>query len=326
MRTKIFTAALLALALAPLARADGLPIADAGAPAPIAGNSGRYAAIPAGHDTVVSYYGDVVYASRLLEGRYTVPVVAIDGTASGISFDGSTLVLITPRRSFPRARTSFAVLDARNLRLRSTIVLHGDYSFDALSPGGDRMYLIHYQSATNPQKYEVCAYDLHAGRLLPDPVVDPAEVDEQMRGLPITRTTSADGRFAYTLYDGAGKTPFVHALDTSKGEARCIDLDGLAGNRNLYGLRLALSPDGTKLAVIDGSRRMVAVDTRTYMPVARVEAPKESPRNWPATAAVAMLALLGVSGALYGLRRVLRARSARAARRRPGRRSSHRVA
>ena len=46
-----------------------------------------------------------------------------------------------------------------------------------------------------------------------------------MRGQPLTRATSPDGRWAYTLYDGAGKEPFIHALDTSTRSARCIDLD-----------------------------------------------------------------------------------------------------
>ena len=59
------------------------------------------------------------------------------------------------------------------------------------------------------------AYDLVRGRLLHAPVVDPRETDEKMRGNPISRALSPDGRWAYTLYDGGGGTPFVHALDTS---------------------------------------------------------------------------------------------------------------
>ena len=47
--------------------------------------------------------------------------------------------------------------------------------------------------------------------------------DEKMGGLPLSRTMSADGRWAYTLYTG-GEETFVHALDTLKGQARCIDV------------------------------------------------------------------------------------------------------
>jgi uncharacterized membrane protein len=325
MRTRIFIAALLVLALAPLARADGLPVSDAGGPATIAGNSGRYMAVPTAKGTLVVHYSDVVYASHLLDGRFAVPVVALDGSATGMSFDGSTLVLINPRRSFPRSQTTFAVLDARNMSLRSTIVLDGDYSFDALSPDGTRMYLIHYESPRDPTRYEVRAYDIAAHRLLPNPIVDKAEPDERMAGLPITRVMSADGRFAYTLYDGGGKTPFVHALDTVSSDAHCIDLDALAGNQDLYNLRFSLAADGTRLAVVAGSRQIVAFDTRTYVPVAKVAAPTESSRNRVVVALTILVLLAAVVG-LYALRRVLRARSVRGARPGPERRSSHRVA
>jgi hypothetical protein len=43
----------------------------------------------------------------------------------------------------------------------------------------------------------------------------------------MTRTTSADGRWAYTLYSG-GAENFVHALDLARGRAFCIDLHGMA--------------------------------------------------------------------------------------------------
>ena len=62
-----------------------------------------------------------------------------------------------------------------------------------------------------------------------------------MRGSPITRATSSDGRWAYTLYDGAGGTPFLHALDTSKRQARCIDLPMLAGGQDLGQLRITMA-------------------------------------------------------------------------------------
>ena len=120
------------------------------------------------------------------------------------------------------------------------VALRGDFSFDALSPDGRLLYLIHYLSRRDPTRYEVRAYDVPAGRLLPAPIVDPREADERMRGLPITRVASADGRWHYTLYDGAGSHPFIHALDTVGRTAVCIDLDGIAGRQDLYDLRLGL--------------------------------------------------------------------------------------
>ena len=106
------------------------------------------------------------------------------------------------------------------------------------------MYLIQYMEPTDPSRYHVRAYDLHTGRLLTKPITDPRERGEKMRGSPITRMTSPDGRFAYTFYDGAGSTPFIHALDTSHGTATCIHLDVLTGNQDLWRRRLALDHDG----------------------------------------------------------------------------------
>jgi hypothetical protein len=270
MRTQFLIAALVALALAPLAHADGLPIADAGSPAIVGGDDvgGRLVALPTERGTVVARIGETVYLSRFLDGRYTVPVVALDHTASGLSTDGSTLVLINPRRTFPRARTSFVVLNAKNLRVRSHIALQGDFSFDALSPDGTRLFLIHYLSRKDPTRYEVRALDVPSRKLLPTPIVDKSEPDERMAGFPITRQTTDDGRWAYTLYDGAGKDPFVHALDTVNGEAHCIDLELLAGRQDLYDLRLGVGPGGSGLAVLDGAEKLIAIDTSAFEPVA----------------------------------------------------------
>ena len=107
------------------------------------------------------------------------------------------------------------------------------------------------------------AYDLRAGRLLPKPIVDPREPGERMSGLPITRATSPDGRWEYTLYDGP-EYPFVHALDTERKQAFCIDLDGLGRPRgSLWGAKLELeSGGGATLAVVFGDRALARIDTR----------------------------------------------------------------
>jgi hypothetical protein len=308
MRTRFLIATLVALALTPLARADGLPIADAASPAVIGGDDvdGRLVAFPAKGATVVARVADYVLASRVLDGRYAVPVVALDHTPAGLSTDGSTLVLITPRRTFPRARTSIVVLDAKSLRTRGHIVLQGDFSFDALSPDGTRMFLIHYLSRRDPTRYEVRALDVPSGKLLPTPIVDKSEPDERMAGLPITRETTTDGRWAYTLYDGAGKEPFVHALDTVNGEAHCIDLEMLAGRQDLYDLRLGLGPGDSGLAVFDRAEKIIVIDTMRFesakvVPEAVATAESSSAR-WP-LALLAGVVLVVLVGGVLGLRK-----------------------
>jgi hypothetical protein len=82
-----------------------------------------------------------------LRGRFGIPVVAYDSTAGGVSADGRTLVLIRPRARFPRTDTTFAVMSAKPLlRLRRIVRLPGDFSYDALSPDGNSLFLINYIS------------------------------------------------------------------------------------------------------------------------------------------------------------------------------------
>ena len=154
-----------------------------------------------------------------LSGDYAVPAVAYDGSASGLSADGRKLVLVSPRRRFPRGSTTFAVLDAGRLRLRRVLRLKGDFSFDALSPDGSLMYLINYLSPRDPTRYRVRVYDLRTSRLLRKPVVDPNEPPDEMSGLPITRATSPEGRWAYTLYDGTEHPSSTRSTPSAGGRS-----------------------------------------------------------------------------------------------------------
>jgi hypothetical protein len=297
------------------ARADGLPVlgVDVG-PVGVVAPSGeeRYVTLPAGRGTVVARVepnGGRILSSALLRGRLTIPAVAYDGSASGLSADGRTLVLIEPRSSFPRAMTTLAVLDPGRLRVRELVRLRGDFSFDAISARGGLLYLIQYVSPRDPTRYLVRAFDLRAGRLLRKPVVDPRELAEDMRGTPLTRLASRDGRWAYTLYAGR-KMPFVHALDTSRASARCVDLDLLAG-RDVTRARLALSVDGRTLTVHSGAWRMAVVDTRTFRAsappvVTRAETSgRRAERVWPLLVVVGVAVAGGGAMILRRRRRVL---------------------
>jgi hypothetical protein len=294
MRTRLLPFALLlpvAAAAAGTARADVLPVegvdlsrAGVAASDPMAA---RYVSLPAGRDTLVaavSQDGGQVRRSRLLDGRFTVPAVAYDGSPGGLSADGRTLALINPRKGFPRRYTTLAVLDTRRLGARDVITLKGDFSFDAISPNGRLLYLVQYLSKRDPTRYLVRLYDLRAGRLLREPIIDPREVGDVMRGMPITRAASPDGRWAYTLYDGAGKHPFIHALDTTGRTARCIDLHGLTGLDLLVEMRLEPSPDGGTLSVVHPAyeRPHAVVDLQSWE-VNEPEASDEPPRP-PSTA------------------------------------------
>ncbi len=92
-----------------------------------------------------------------------IPAVALDGSPGGLSADGTTLVLIQPRKRFPQRETHLAILDAQSLVLRERLTLRGDFSFDAISPDGSHIYLIQYLSPRDPTEYAVRAYDAVAG-------------------------------------------------------------------------------------------------------------------------------------------------------------------
>jgi DNA-binding beta-propeller fold protein YncE len=258
---------LVVLATAPAASADGLP--TPGVVTPQGGlhgpNGERYVTTSRhGTTTVRKFAATAEVRSRTLGGNFTIPAIALDGSPAGISADDTTLVLIKPRASFPQASTHLLVLDAATLKVMDRITLRGDFSFDAISPDASTLYLIQYLSAQDPTRYAVRAYDVSAGRLVRQPIVDPDEHAGEMRGFPMTRVDSADGRWAYTLYDGGGGEPFVHALDTAEGRAVCVDLDGLVGPAEAHRAELATSPDGGQLTVAErGGHPLAVIDTNT---------------------------------------------------------------
>jgi hypothetical protein len=268
--------AVLAVIVPASARADGLPVVglDVG-PDGVASTATphRFVAIPTAKNTLVARIergSGQVNGFRTLTGTLTIPAVAYDGSAAGVSADGTRLVLIVPRPAFPRARTTFAILDTATLRPLSRLTLRGDFSFDAMSPDARWLYLIQYTSPDDPLQYRVRALDSVTGKLDPKPIVDPREPGEAMNGHPLTRATSPDGRWAYTLYEGA-EHPFIHALDTTGRSARCIDLDWLHGRKDLWQMRFSVSRDERELSVQSGGKTVAVVNTETFAATTGVE-------------------------------------------------------
>ena len=309
MRRSAAVSLLAFLMLAAPARGDGLPVAGVVAgPTGVAAGPVRYVTLNDRGGTVVAAVaraGGRVVRSRALRGTFTVPAVAYDGSAGGLSADGRTLVLLAPVVRYPQRTTTLVLLDTRDLAVRRTVRLPGIYTFDAVSPDGRTLYLIHYRSQMSFTDYEVRAYDAAAGRLRPGAIVDPRERDEQMRGLPVTRATSPGGRWAYTLYDGNGKTPFIHALDTARGTARCIDLPALAQTTNVFALRLRAS--AARIDVLARRRPVLAVDARTFKagrPAHAAARPAHADHArpwWPwALGALFVVVLLGLGARGYG--------------------------
>jgi hypothetical protein len=308
-RTLLVLVALLALPTA--AHADGLPVLGLDGNAGVVSSDAayRYVTFPSGRQTVVARlrtHGGAVARYRTVAGRFTIPAVAYDNSASGLSQDGRTLVLIRPRVRMAQKHTHLLVLDAHRFRRPREIVLPGDFSFDAISPDGSTLFLVNYLSLTrhnfDPSDYKVRSFDVAGGKLDPAPVVDPRKPGEKMGGLPVTRAMSPDGRWAYTLYSGADH-PFVHALDTVGNSARCIDLDALAKRDDLFQMTLRVGGAGD-LQIVKANKPLLLVDTlsfavhapRAAAPAAAHAAPSPGDDGYPAWAyGLAFLTLLLVA-------------------------------
>jgi hypothetical protein len=306
-RYAVLTIAAFALLATP-ARGAGGPVAggDAG-PSGVTGRglAVRYVTqrVPGGTLVLrVERRSGAIDASAFLRGRLVVPAVAYDGSATGLSADGATLVLAAPRGT---RRSRFVVLDTGTLRPRQTVSLRGDFALDAISPDGETLYLIETLSADGT-RYDVRAYDLARRRMLRDPIVDPTEPDEPMLGSPVSRVLSRDGRWAYTLYDRNGKAPFIHALDTERARARCVDLDVLGGRGDVGRMTLGSGRGGSILVRDEAGRSVVVVDARSFAVRApRVAVSREASGgvDWAPLAGIGVLALLAAGALRAGRRR-----------------------
>lgn len=201
-----------------------------------------------------------------LRGHYVIPAVAYDGSAGGLSASGRSLALINFSRTFPPPPTKVAILDTEvylrhprrpgQHRPQHAIRywdLRGQFAFQAISPTGSKLYMRHYRRRDRgsaydrrPDDFDLWTLDTGNGGLGPRPLTV-SNSGRQLAGLPISGATSSDGRWAYALYDGDMRLPFLLALDTATGRVLRVDLPGLEQLRNPYMLKLRLdsAPDAS---------------------------------------------------------------------------------
>lgn len=208
-----------------------------------------------------------------LRGNYFIPAVAFDGSPGGLSANGNALVLVGFSRAYPPRRTKLAILDT-DVYLRHPIRpgqqrpphavrridLPAYFALQAISPNGSKLYLRRYRPSDRPSDdFALRILNAHTGTLAPRPLEAINDV-RTLSGLPISGTSSPDGRWAYALYDGDAHQPFLLALDTAGGRVIRVDLPGLerlAASRQPsrkrfgfpYMLKLHLDQTGRELAV-----------------------------------------------------------------------------
>lgn len=186
-------------------------------------------------------------------GRWVIPVAAGETPEGALSGDGKWLTLAGARATrmseFALIRTG---LDAPPQRFR----LRGRFDFDALAPDGSALFLSQIERSG---RYRVRAYDVAAGRLRPQVVVEKSSVGTLMQGMPVARAVDPTGSPVHTLYRGGPAGAFVHSLDTADGSALCILIPRSVSAGSKWRLRLgeggsrlhALNPDLGAHYVID---------------------------------------------------------------------------
>jgi hypothetical protein len=267
MRIFAIVSSLAVLAAAPAAAAAGGPpqyALQGGAGVSTLDGKLHFVAIPgfAGESTLIESIGSdgSIWNWPSFKGSWGIPMITYRDPA-GLSLDGRTLVVQSLASGSP---THFLVLNTRTMAVREQFTFNGNYSFDALSPDASRLYLIQRVDANNSSRYIVRAYDLTTHTLLPGRIADRTQKSWVMQGDALTRTTSPDGRWVYTLYMNYGGTPFIHALDSVKGVAHCIGIPWASTNQG--GLaNVVLTLHGTRLAVHwPSGRSWLNVDTATW--------------------------------------------------------------
>lgn len=174
----------------------------------------------------------------------------------GISTDGKTILLINLRSKKHAADTTFIAVDPLGMKQIRTFKPYAeirprpDYLLtDALSPDASRLYAVAYTDS-NTGLAEPCGaeygYDVRAQRLLSIKTdVHPMGMD----GTAMSRATSADGRWDYTLYREASGASFIQVLDTAGAAVHCVPIPASNGT-DLGGI--SLESDNRTLVVSSG--------------------------------------------------------------------------
>jgi len=256
---------LAAAVVLPAALADGPPSGVAPDGYGVVSPDGklRYLTIAEGQSTLVeavSTRGGGLWSETRLRGRFAIP--AIGWTPTGMTPDGKTLVLA----AYPWSTrgSTFLILSTPTFEHRRLLTLRGSWSYDAISPAARTLYLIQSLATDGATRYRVRAYDLPQHRLVERTIADRREPGA-MTGSPVTRAVSHGGRWAYTLYARADGTAFVHALDTVRLAAVCVDLPA-RGWSDAWNVRMWVSRDGKALHLRNAGNGggAAVVDTLTW--------------------------------------------------------------
>jgi len=200
-----------------------------------------------------------------------------------ISPDGRLVALATPGGSSPykpagRVSTTLVVADSGGERVR--LDLPGNLEPEAFTATGQGLFVLDYLPPNAPDRYRVRLVDLAEHRVTPlltrlkQQV--PAGAEEEMRGEGRQAVYHPRREMLFTLYthqpdhlhtrdlvagarrDAPHVHAFVHCLNLREQWAYCVDLPAPFGEKPAAGHAIALSPDGSRVAVVEATTATVA--------------------------------------------------------------------
>jgi hypothetical protein len=258
-------------------------------PGAVAGPAGSvvYATTPAAGpstrlETLDATTGAVLSRTRI-PGSLAVRVASVSGRLVALMepLDEG----LDPWTPVPRSRTTIVVADPTGETEPRRYHLRGNFEPEAFSSDDARLFLIQYLPAEAPEVYRVTVLELDDGRVhgVTGRFRSPPE---RMPGVRLSQVLAPDAEQLYTLYSnegsgygwkGAGGTEavtFVHVLNLRKGWAFCAGLPEELWGQPARAQAMAVSPDASRLYLVDTMRATVAVmDTKSLEIVQEAAAP-----------------------------------------------------
>jgi hypothetical protein len=158
-------------------------------------------------------------ATLPLPGSYQLPAANSAGLPGGTSPHGGWLVA----QSYDGTATHFVMVSVPAMRIAHSASLAGRFNFDAISDDGERLYLVQY---LNGREYYVRLFNVIAGTLDENIVVDKSNGEQSMSGLRLSGLATPGGDWLFSMYVRERESPFIHALSLDGPFAVCLDLPG----------------------------------------------------------------------------------------------------
>ncbi|TCB98476.1 hypothetical protein E0H26_08860 [Micromonospora zingiberis] len=247
-------------------------------PQAVATADGRiiHATVPDGADTafwrIDAATGTTSERVRL-PGRWVPQTVSADGTRVALTTEE---VHVTKERPGGREVTPVLIADAGGVRQQ--VRLPGNFVPEAFTHDHTGLFVLEWLPAQAPDRYRVRVVDLDSG--VPGPLYTrlkqaiPTGAEEEMRGDGRQAVLAPNRRVLYTLYThqpdhqhtrdrisgrpGSDVHAFVHTLHLQERWAYCVDLPHPFGEGQPVGHAMALTPDGSRLLVVDVTSGIVA--------------------------------------------------------------------